>query len=78
MARLSEEKRTELEAFWRAHIQGWCDSTLNQREYCEVHGLPLKRFGNGRAKLRGKVPQVAGKLLSSVRARGVISSALPV
>lgn len=63
MARLSAEKRNELEAFWRAHIQGWSDSTLNQREYCEAHGLPLKRFGNWRAKLRGEVPPVAGKLL---------------
>lgn len=63
MARLSAEKRNELEAFWRAHIQGWSDSTLNQREYCEAHGLPLKRFGNWRAKLRGEVPPKAGKLL---------------
>ena len=63
MARLSAEKRNELEAFWRAHIQGWSDSSLNQREYCEVHGLPLKRFGNWRAKLRDEVPPVAGKLL---------------
>lgn len=63
MPRLNEQKRNELEAFWRAHIQGWSDSTLNQREYCEAHGLPLKRFGNCRAKLRGEVPPVAGKLL---------------
>ena len=63
MPRLSEVKRNELEAFWRAHIQGWCDSSLNQREYCEAHGLPLKRFGNWRAKLRGEVPLLAGKLL---------------
>lgn len=63
MPRVSEEKRNELEAFWRAHIQGWCDSALNQKEYCEAHGLPLKRFGNWRAKLRGEVPRSAGKLL---------------
>jgi transposase len=25
---------------------------LNQREYCEAHGLPLKRFGNWRAKFK--------------------------
>jgi hypothetical protein len=24
---------------------------LNQREYCEAHGLPLKRFGNWRASI---------------------------
>ncbi len=63
MARLSEEKRNELEAFWRAHIQGWRDSTLNQREYCEAHGLPLKRFGNWRAKFRHEDPRLTGKLL---------------
>lgn len=63
MSRVSKEKRNELEAFWRMHIQGWADSTLNQREYCEAHGLPLKRFGNWRATLRGEVPTVAGRLL---------------
>jgi transposase len=70
MGRLSAEKHNELEAFWRAHIQGWSDSTLNQREYCEAHGLPLKRFGNWRAKLRGEVPPIAGKLLYR-RGRGL-------
>jgi len=63
MARLSGTKRNELEAFWRAHIQGWRDSTLNQREYCEAHGLPLKRFGNWRAKFRHEDPRLTGKLL---------------
>jgi hypothetical protein len=33
-------KRMELEAFWRAHVDGWRQSSLNQREYCEAHGLP--------------------------------------
>jgi len=32
--------RAELEAFWRAHLDGWRLSDLNQREYCEAHGLP--------------------------------------
>ena len=63
MPRLSEEKRNELEAFWRAHIEGWRDSALNQREYCEAHGLPLKRFGNWRAKFRHEDPRPTGKLL---------------
>ena len=63
MARLSEERHNELEAFWRAHIQGWRDSTLNQREYCEAHGLPLKRFGNWRAKFKHEDPRLTGKLL---------------
>ena len=56
-------KRTELESFWRAHLDGWRRSDLNQREYCELHGLPLKRFGNWRAKLRHEEPAATGKLL---------------
>jgi transposase-like protein len=56
-------KRTELESFWRAHLEGWRRSDLNQREYCELHRLPLKRFGNWRAKLRHEEPASAGKLL---------------
>jgi len=34
------------EAFWRAHHEAWCRSDLNQREYCEAQGIPLKAFGN--------------------------------
>jgi transposase-like protein len=56
-------KRLELETFWRAHLEGWRRSDLNQREYCELHGLPLKRFGNWRAKLKHEEPASAGKLL---------------
>jgi hypothetical protein len=56
-------KRLELESFWRAHLEGWRRSDLNQREYCELHGLPLKRFGNWRAKLKHEEPTSAGKLL---------------
>ncbi len=63
MPRMTAYKRTELESFWRAHLDGWCRSDLNQREYCELHGLPLKRFGNWRAKLKHKEPASAGKLL---------------
>ena len=54
MPRLSTMKHAELEAFWRSHLEGWRQSDLNQREYCEAHGLPLKRFGNWRAKFRGE------------------------
>jgi hypothetical protein len=32
------------EAFWRAHHEAWQQSALNQREYCEAHGIPLKAF----------------------------------
>jgi hypothetical protein len=38
------------EAFWRAHHEAWKQSALNQREYCEAQGIPLKAFGNWRAK----------------------------
>jgi len=63
VARLTASKRAELESFWRSHLEGWRHSGLNQREYCEAHGLPLKRFGNWRAKLRYEEPASAGKLL---------------
>ncbi len=63
MPRMKAAKRSELELFWRAHLDGWRRSDLNQREYCELHGLPLKRFGNWRAKLRHEESASAGKLL---------------
>jgi hypothetical protein len=28
------------EVFWRAHHEAWKQSSLNQREYCEAHGIP--------------------------------------
>ncbi len=63
MPRMKAAKRLELESFWRAHLDGWRRSDLNQREYCEAHGLPLKRFGNWRAKLKHEEPASVGKLL---------------
>ena len=56
MPRMKAARLTELEEFWRAHLDGWRRSALNQREYCEEHGLPLKRFGNWRAKFRYEDP----------------------
>ena len=67
MPRMAAGKRLELEMFWRAHLDGWRRSALNQREYCELHGLPLKRFGNWRAKLKHEEPASSGKLLYSRR-----------
>jgi hypothetical protein len=32
------------EAFWRAQHEAWRRSELNQREYCEAQGIPLKAF----------------------------------
>ncbi len=63
MPRMKVENRNGLEAFWRAHLEGWRQSALNQREYCVAHGLPLKRFGNWRAKFRHEDPPKTGKLL---------------
>src|SRR6185312_16583473 len=62
VSRWPADYRLELEAFWRSHHEAWRRSDLNQREYCEAHGLPLKRFGNWRAKFKAE-PEVAGKLL---------------
>ncbi len=63
MPRMTASKSLELETFWRAHLDGWRRSDLNQREYCELHGLPLKRFGNWRAKLKHEDPAPTGKVL---------------
>ena len=63
MPRLAAAKYSELEAFWRAHLDGWRRSHLNQREYCEVHGLPLKRFESWRAKYRDEDGRYPRKVL---------------
>lgn len=52
----------EREAFWRSHHEAWQRSKLNQREYCEAHGLVLKRFENWRAKFKDQ-PELPQKLL---------------
>ena len=51
------------EAFWRAHHEAWKRSELNQREYCESQDLPLKAFGNWRAKFKAEPQPAARKLL---------------
>ena len=51
------------EAFWRAHHEAWKCSDLNQREYCDVHGLPQKAFENWRAKFKAEPQPPARKLL---------------
>ncbi len=63
MPRMKAAKRSELETFWRSHLEGWRRSDLNQREYCELHGLPLKRFGNWRAKFKHEDDVPRRKLL---------------
>jgi transposase-like protein len=51
------------EAFWRAHHEAWRQGDLNQREYCEAHGLSLKAFGNWRAKFKAEPQPPVRKLL---------------
>ena len=51
------------EAFWRAHHEAWRRSELNQREYCEAEGIPLKAFGNWRAKFKAEPQPPVRKLL---------------
>lgn len=51
------------EAFWRAHHEAWRRSELNQREYCEAYGIPLKAFGNWRAKFKAEPQPPVRKLL---------------
>jgi hypothetical protein len=61
------------EAFWRAHHEAWIESELNQREYCEACGIPLKAFGNWRAKFKAEPQPPARKVLYR---RGDLSHAL--
>jgi hypothetical protein len=61
------------EAFWRAHHEAWKRSDLNQRQYCEVQGLPQKAFENWRQKFRAEPQEPARKLLYR---RGALSHTL--
>lgn len=47
------------EDFWRSHIAGWRASGLNQREYCQQHGLSKSALGWWRTKL---ARQAAGEV----------------
>jgi hypothetical protein len=51
------------EAFWRAHHEARLQSELNQREYCEAYEVPLKAFGNWRAKFKAEPQTPARKVL---------------
>ena len=51
------------EAFWRAHHEAWIQGELNQRAYCELYGVPLKAFGNWRAKFKAEPQTPARKVL---------------
>jgi hypothetical protein len=58
------------EAFWRAQHEVWLQSELNQREYCEAYGVPLKAFGNWRAKFKAE-PQYRRGGLSHTLSHGL-------
>jgi hypothetical protein len=49
--------------FWRAHHETWKRSDLNQRQYCEAEGIPLKAFGNWRAQFKAEPQPPEHKLL---------------
>ena len=61
------------EAFWRAHHDAWRRSELNQREYCEAQSIPLKAFGNWRARFQAEPQPLERKLLYR---RGALSHSL--
>jgi hypothetical protein len=60
------------EAFWRARHEAWKRSDLNQRQYCEAEGIPLKASGNWRAKFKAEPQSPERKLL--YRRRGLSHS----
>jgi hypothetical protein len=47
----------------------WQQSALNQRKYCEAHGIPLKAFGSRRARFKAEPQPPVRKLL--YRRRGL-------
>ena len=63
---MADEHRTwrrQDEGFWRAHHEAWKRSDLNQRQYCEAEGIPLKAFGNWRAQFKAEPQPSERKLL---------------
>src|SRR3954470_25043534 len=63
---MADEHRTwrrQDEGFWRAHHEAWKRSDLNQRQYCEAEGIPLKAFGNWRAQFKAELQPPERKLL---------------
>ena len=50
-------------AFWWAHHEAWKRNELNQRQYCEAEGIPLKAFGNWRAQFKTEPQPPERKLL---------------
>ena len=63
------------EAFWRAHHEAWQQSALNQRQYCEAHGVPLKAFGNWRAMFKKRTAATGQQ--TALRAPGLSLTPTP-
>src|ERR1700686_5376120 len=61
------------EAFWQAPHEAVLQSELNQREYCEAYGIPIKAFGNWRARFKAEPHPPARKVLYR---RGGVNHAL--
>ena len=59
----SQRRVRHKEPFWRAHHEAWKVSDLNQQEYCEAQGIPLKAFGNWRARFVAEPQSAPLKLL---------------
>lgn len=55
--------RRQCEAFWWAHHEARKRSDLNQRQYCEAEGIPLKAFGNWRSIFKAEPLPPERKLL---------------
>jgi hypothetical protein len=49
------------EAFWRAHHEAWRRSELNQREYCEAQGIPLKAVRQLAGEVQGRASAVGAQ-----------------
>ena len=68
------------EDFWRSHIGSWRESGLNQREYCQQHGLSKSALSWWRTKLTrqaaGEVTLVPVPFLKSSIGRNRISASL--
>jgi len=43
----SDQKRL----YWEAQVEGWCQSTLSQKDYCKQHKLTFSSFGYWRTRL---------------------------
>lgn len=65
-SKISDGKRSwarQHGSVWRAHHEAWKRSELNQRQYCEAEGIPLKAFGNWRAQFIAEPQPPERKLL---------------